>query len=137
MDLRLLALAAGTALLGMLVLKLRGHRGGPNLMAPPGRKTRRITSAEVRRLGGLVKRADESEALRLIGRAGYDEAEARKLLALVARLEAFTGAGGRPTEPGWTEAVREEKGLRYGRAFDYDPTLKDQAHRGEDGAARF
>ena len=137
MDQRILAIVAGTALLAMLGLKLRGPGAESDLRAPPKGKARRISPAEVKRLGALVKSADEGEALRLIERAGYDEAEARKLLGLVVRLEASSGAGDRPPEPGWTEEEYRADGLSYGRAFDPDPIVRDPGRRGEDGAASY
>ena len=120
---------AGAALLLLLALRLRGPRNRTDLRAPPRARKKRITPDEARRLGALVARGDEGEALRLIRRAGYDEAEARKLAALAARLQALTGPLDPPPDPGWTEAVRREDGLSYGRAFDYNQTLHDQGPR--------
>lgn len=128
MDPWLLA-CVGAALLGLLGLKLRGPRHRADLMRPPRRKPRRIMVAEAKRLGYLVRNADESEALRLIRRAGYDEAEAGKLVRLIARLEALSGVEDVPPEPGWTEQELRTDGLSYGRAFDYNRTLHDQGHR--------
>lgn len=119
----------GAALLGLLALRLRGPRNRTDLMRAPKRKPRRITAAEAKRMGALVRRADEGEALRLIRRAGYDEAEAGKLVRLIARLEALSNAEDIPPEPGWTEQERGADGLSYGRAFDYNRTLHDQGHR--------
>jgi len=129
MDPWLLALAAVPALLLLLALRLRGPRNRTDLRASPKRRRKRITAAEVERLGALVARADESEALRLIRKAGYDEAEAGKLVRLIARLHALSGATDPPPDPGWTEEVRRDGGLSYGRAFDYNRTLHDRGHR--------
>lgn len=128
MDAWLVALA-GAILLLTLALKLRGPRNRTDLRAPPRRKPRRISVAEVKRLGALVADADEEGALRAIRRAGYDEAEARKLVRLIARLESLSGPSDTPPDPGWTEEVRRDDGLSYGRAFDYNQTLHDRGHR--------
>jgi hypothetical protein len=132
MDPLLLALTCAV-LLVLLALKLRGPSRGGDLVGPPGRKRRRIAADEVRQLRRLVARGDESEALRLIRGAGYDEAEARKLVALAARLEALTAPVDPPPDPGWTEAVRSQDGLTYGRAFDYNEALQTQDLRGKRG----
>ena len=121
--------AAGAALLLLLALRLRGPRNRTDLRGPPRRRRKRITAAEARRLGALVARADEREALRLIRRAGYDEAEAARLVRLIARLESLSGPSDAPPDPGWTEEERRDDGLSYGRAFDYNQTLHDQGHR--------
>jgi hypothetical protein len=86
MDPWLLAFA-GAALLLLLALKLRGPRNRTDLRRPPRRKRRRITADEAWRVRKLVARGDESGALRLIREAGYEEAGARRLVALVARLD--------------------------------------------------
>ncbi|HET9638687.1 MAG TPA: hypothetical protein VFP12_05735 [Allosphingosinicella sp.] len=85
MDPWLLA-PAGAVLLLVLALKLRGPGGSRDLTGPPKRR-RRITAAEARRLAELVGRGEAGEAQRLIRQAGVDEAEAERLVALVARLE--------------------------------------------------
>ncbi|MET1112820.1 MAG: hypothetical protein ABWX67_14975 [Allosphingosinicella sp.] len=128
MDPWLLALA-GAVLVLLLALRLRGPRNRTDLRAPPRRRPRRIPDAEVKRLGALVARGDEDEALRAIRRAGYDEAEARRLVRLIARLESLSGPSDPPPDPGWTEEVRGDDGLGYGRAFDYNRTLHDRGHR--------
>ena len=128
MDPWLPALAAAVLLL-LLALRLRGPRNRTDLRAPPKPRKKRITPDEARRIGALLARGDEAEALRLIRRAGHDEAEARKLAALAARLEALTGPVDPPPDPGWTEEVRRDGGLSYGRAFDYNRTLHDRGHR--------
>jgi hypothetical protein len=128
MDPRLYAVAGAVVLL-WLALRLRGPRNRTDLRRPPKPRKKRFGPDEVGRLGALLARGDEYEALRLIRRAGYDEAEARKLLALAVRLEALIGASDPPPDPGWTETVRGEDGLTYGRAFDYNPTLHDRGHR--------
>lgn len=133
MDPWLLAPATGAALLLLLALKLRGPGGGRDLTGPPKRRRRRITAEEAWRVRKLVARGDESEALRLIRAAGYGEAGARRLVALVARLETLTGPVDPPPDTGWTEAVRSEDGLTYGRAFDYNEALHRQDARGRRG----
>ena len=120
---------AGAALLLLLALKLRGPRNRTDLRGPPGRKRRRITSDDAERMRSLVARGDDKEALRLIRKAGYDEAEGRQLIALVARLETLAGPMDPPPDPGWTEEVRRDGGLSYGRAFDYNQTLHNRGHR--------
>ncbi len=130
MDPWLLALA-GAALLLALALKLRGPRNRTDLRGLPKKRRRRITADEARRLGKLAARGDEREALRLIRSAGYDEAEARKLVALAVKLETPAAPADPPPDPGWTEAVRSEGGLTCGRAFDYNQTLHDRGHRKE------
>lgn len=80
----LLLAAAGAAVLLVLVAKLRGGRG--DLLAPPGRKPRRLSRGEMERLMELVGRGEEEEALRQLKAAGYEEAASRKLLRLMARL---------------------------------------------------
>jgi hypothetical protein len=123
----------GAALLLLLALKLRGPRNRTDLRRPPKRKRRRITADEAWRVRKLVARGDEGGALRLIREAGYDEGRARKLVALVARLETLVGPTDPSPDPGWTEAVRHEDGLTYGRAFDYNETLRAQDARGRRG----
>ena len=80
---------AGAALLLLLALKLRGPRAGRDLPGPPRPKP--FTRAEAERIGGLVARGEEAEALRLMRAAGHDEAGARKVIDLIARLGAAGG----------------------------------------------
>ena len=75
----------GAAFLLWLVMKRRG-RG--DLIAPPGRRPRRLSQGEMERLMDLVGRGEEEEALRQLKAAGHDEAESRKLLGLMSRLAA-------------------------------------------------
>jgi hypothetical protein len=88
---------AGAVLLLLLVLalKLRGPRGGDELTGPRKRRRKRISPGNASRLIELVSAGDEDAALKMIRDAGYDEAEARKVLALVVKVEHI----GRP-EPG-------------------------------------
>jgi hypothetical protein len=124
---------AAAALLLVLALKLRGPRGGRDLTGPPKRRRRRISADALARLRRLVAAGDEAGALRLIREAGHDEAEAARLLALAIRLEALTGPVDPPPDPGWTEAVRNEDGLTYGRAFGYNEALHTQDALGKSG----
>jgi hypothetical protein len=133
MDLWLVALAILVALFLLLALKLRGPRNRTDLSRPPRPKRPRFTKDDVRRLGALLARGDESGVLRLIRQAGYDEAEARKLVDLAARLEAPTGPADPPPDPGWTEAVGRDDGLSYGRAFGYNEALHRQDERSKKG----
>jgi hypothetical protein len=126
-------IAAVAALLLLLALKLRGPGGGRDLTGPPKRRRRRLTAEETARLRRLVAAGDEAGALRLIREVGHDEAQAARLLALAARLDALTGPVDPPPDPGWTEAVRSEDGLSYGRAFGYNEALHTQDARGRRG----
>ena len=76
--------AAGAAILLWLVLTRRG--GGRDLIAPPGRRPRRLSQGEMERLMDLVGRGEEEEALRQLKAAGHDEAGSRRLLGLMRRL---------------------------------------------------
>ena len=80
-------LLAATALLLLLGLKLRGPRGRPDLTGPPKRRRKRLSPGDAGRLRALVARGRDDEALRLIRELGYDEADARKLVGFIARLE--------------------------------------------------
>jgi hypothetical protein len=86
---------AGAVLLLLLVLalKLRGPRGGDDLIGPRKRRKKRISIGESSRLIELVSAGDEEGALRLFREAGYDEAEARKLLALAVKVEGYGRSG--------------------------------------------
>jgi hypothetical protein len=84
MDPWLLA-AGAAALVLVLALRLRGPGSGRDLTGPP--RGRSFTPAEAARIGELVARGEQDEALRLIRAAGHDEAAARKLIGLVERLE--------------------------------------------------
>ena len=87
-----LLLAAATALILLLGLKLRGPRGRPDLTGPPKRRRKRLSPGDALRLRTLVARGQDDEALRLIREAGYDDADARKLIGFIARLEESDGA---------------------------------------------
>ena len=88
------AVAAALAVLILLLgLRLRGGRGGDDLLGPRKRGRKRISPGEASRLIELVSAGEEEEALRRIREAGYDEAEARKVLALVVKVEAFGKPG--------------------------------------------
>ena len=88
------AVAAGVLLLLLvLVLKLRGSRGGDDLMRPRKRGRKRIWPGDASRLIELVSAGDEEGALRMIREAGYEEAEARKILALVVKFEGYGKPG--------------------------------------------
>ena len=80
-------------LLVVLALKLRGSGGGDDLMGPRKRGRKRISPAEAGRLLELVEAGDEEGALRRIRELGYDEAGARKILALVVKFEDFGKPG--------------------------------------------
>lgn len=84
----LLLPAVLAVLLLLLALKLRGPGGGRDLTGPP--RPEPFDEAEARRLTELIVSGEEEEALRLMRRAGHDEASARKLIALVTRID---GAG--------------------------------------------
>lgn len=89
------AAAVVALLLLVLVLKLRGSGGRGDLIDPRKRRGKRISPAEAGRLLELVEAGDEDGALRRIRELGYDEAGARKILAMVARFEDWgkPGAG--------------------------------------------
>jgi hypothetical protein len=132
----LLAAAAAAVLLAALALRLRGPGGGRDLVGPPKRrkrKKRRLGLAEGRRLSALMRAGDRAGALRLIGELGRDEAEAERLLALAERLEALSAPADPAPEPGWTDEVRSEGGLSYGRGFDYNEALHRHDARGKRG----
>ena len=80
-------------LLVVLALKLRGSRGGDDLMGPRKRGRKRISPGDAGRLLELVSAGDEEGALRMIREAGYDEAGARKILALVVKFEGYGKPG--------------------------------------------
>jgi hypothetical protein len=80
----LLLPAVLAVLLLLLALRLRGPSGGRDLIRPPGPEP--FSEAEATRLTELIIRGEEEEALRLMRRAGHDEASARKLIALVTRI---------------------------------------------------
>lgn len=80
----LLLAGASAVLLLLLALRLRGPGGGRDLTGPP--RPGPFGEAEAARLAGLILGGEEEEALRLMRRAGHDEAGARKLIALVTRI---------------------------------------------------
>src|SRR5687768_6948109 len=86
---------AGAVLLLLLVLalKLRGARGGDDLMGPRKRGRKRISPGDASRLIELVSAGDEEAALRMIREAGYEEAEARRVLALAVKVEGYGKPG--------------------------------------------
>ena len=94
----ILPVAVGAVILLLLVLalKLRGSRGRDDLMGPRKRRPKRISPGDASRLIELVAAGDEEGALRMIREAGYEEAEARKILALTVKVEDFgrPGPGG-------------------------------------------
>ena len=87
------AAAAIVLLIVVLAVKLRGGRDGGDLTGPPKRRRKRILPGEASRLIELVAAGDEAGALRMIREAGYDEAEARKVLALVVKVEGYGKPG--------------------------------------------
>jgi hypothetical protein len=88
------AVAAVVVLLVVvLVLKLRGSGRGDDLIDPRKRRKKRISPGEAGRLLALVEAGDEEGALRRIRELGYDEAGARKILAIVGKFEDFGKAG--------------------------------------------
>ena len=88
-----LALGVVVLLLVVLALKLRGSGGGDDLMGPRKRGRKHISPGEAGKLLELVEAGDEAGALRMIREHGYDEAGARKILALVARFEDYGKPG--------------------------------------------
>src|SRR5687767_4179809 len=86
---------AGAVLLLLLVLalKLRGSSGGDDLIGPRKRGRNRISPGDAGRLLELVSAGDEEGALRMIREAGYEEPEARKVLALVVKVEGYGKPG--------------------------------------------
>ena len=86
---------AGAVLLLLIVLalKLRGPRGGDDLMGSRKRRRKRISPGDASRLIELVSAGNEEGALRMIRDAGYEEAEARKVLALVVKVEDYGKPG--------------------------------------------
>ena len=91
------AAAVAVLLLGVLLLKLRGSGGRDDLIDPRKRRRKRISPGEAGRLLELVEAGDEEGALRRIREHGYDEAGARKILAMVARFEDW----GKPGPGSW------------------------------------
>jgi|GEM_PF-5582517 len=85
--------AVAALLLVVLVLKLRGSGGRDDLLDPRKRRGKRISPAEAGRLLEMVEAGDEEGALRRIRELGYDEAGARKILALVVKFEDFGKPG--------------------------------------------
>ena len=81
------AAAVVLLLLVVLALKLRGGGGRDDLMGPGKRRPKRISPRDAGRLLELVEAGDEAGALRMIREKGYDEAGARKILAMVERFE--------------------------------------------------
>ena len=62
-------------------------------MGPRKRCRKRISPGDAGRLIELVSAGDEEGALPMIREAGYEEAEARKVLALVVKVEGFGKPG--------------------------------------------
>ena len=87
------ALGAVLLLLVVLALKLRGSDGRDDLMGPRKRRRKHISPGEAGKLLELVEAGDEEGALRMIREHGYDEAEARKILALAAKVEGYGKPG--------------------------------------------
>jgi hypothetical protein len=83
-------------LLLVLVLKLRGSGGRGDLMGPGKRRRKHISPGTAGRLIELVSAGDEEGALRMIREHGYEEADARKVLAMAVKLEDWgkPGPGG-------------------------------------------
>src|SRR5688572_18622650 len=77
----------------MTARALPGHRTQFDRYSVPGIMPRLIE---------LVSAGDEEGALRMIREAGYDEAEARKVLALVVKVEGY----GKPGPGVWCAAYR-------------------------------
>lgn len=84
---------AALLLLVVLAFKLRGSGGRDDLMGPGKRRRKRISPAEAGRLLELVEAGDEEGALRIIREHGYDEPDARKVLAMVERFEGWAKPG--------------------------------------------
>ena len=81
-----LLLAAGAALvLLVLAAKLRGGGRG-DLMGPPKRKPRHLPREELDRLTELVGQGGAEEAVRQLKAAGYDERGAKRLVWLMTKL---------------------------------------------------
>jgi hypothetical protein len=76
-------------LLVVLGLKLRGSRGRGDLVAPPKHHRKLISPGDATKLMEMVSAGDEEGALRMIREAGYEEAEARKVLGLVVKVEHY------------------------------------------------
>ena len=87
------AIAAAAALLLLVfVLGMKRRRSRDALMGPGKRERKRIGIGDSSRLIELISAGDEEGALRLFREAGYDEAEAHKLLAVAVKVEGY----GRP-----------------------------------------
>lgn len=83
-------------LLVVLALKLRGSGGGDDLLGPRKRGRKSISPGTAGRLLELVEAGDEEGALRIIREHGYEETDARKVLAMVEKFEDWgkPGPGG-------------------------------------------
>jgi hypothetical protein len=62
-------------------------------MGPQKRGRKRISPGDASRLIELVSAGDEEGALGMIREAGYEEAEAPKVLALVVKVEGYGKPG--------------------------------------------
>jgi len=84
----LLLAGAGAAVLILLALKLRGGGGGRgDPSAPPKRKPRHLPHEELDELTALVGGGGEEEVRRRLKDAGYGEAQVRRLIWLMTKLE--------------------------------------------------
>jgi hypothetical protein len=117
------------ALLLLLAMKLRGGGDRGDLLGPPSRQPPRPSPDLRRRLRGLLAERKLEEAMRLAEQAGYDMSVFRRMIP----KEPPAAPAGTPPEPGWTETVRGEDGLAYGRGFAFDPALHDADSRGKQG----
>jgi hypothetical protein len=129
----LTAAAAALVLLLLLGLRLRGPRGGPDLTGPPKRRRKRLTVRDSRRITTLVAGGKGGEAMRFIREAGYDDSDAARMVAFIETMERLEKPAPTATQPGWSETVRGEGGLAYGRALSFDETLHEQDPRGKLG----
>ncbi|MFL6844512.1 MAG: hypothetical protein ACJ8ER_06490 [Allosphingosinicella sp.] len=125
--------AAAAALLLALGLKLRGPRGGADLTGPSKRRRKRLTVRDARKITALVSEGKGGEARRFIREAGYDDSDAGKMVAFIETMEKLDKPAPTAAQPGWSETVRGEDGLAYGRGLSFDETLHEEDMRGKLG----